>query len=152
MEKIIMKNRIYPTKKAVPYHFLEHANELVMDRSNAEASEVFVTVIKPGKSTPLHKHDDTEQIYYVLEGSGKVERGQNRRVQQTMNPGEVVHIPRGSYHKISCLGQKTLKYLVVDVFPGGRPRNEPTWHSHAEAVAKWLGGPLQKKGRGFALV
>ena len=147
-----MAKGIYPTKNAVPYFFLQHCNELVMDRSRAEASEVFVTVIKPGKATPLHKHDDTEQIYYVLSGMGRIERGKPRQARQTIRPGEVVHIPRGSWHKVSCFGRTTLKYLVVDVFPGGRPTREPTWHSHAAAVAQGLGGPLKKKGRGFSLV
>ena len=54
--------------------------------------------------------------------------------------------------RLSCRGRQALKYLVVDVFPGGRPKHEPNWHSHAAAVAQWLGGPLRKKGRGFSLV
>lgn len=146
------KNNIHSIRKTVPYFFLEHCNELVMDRSNAEACEVFVTVIKPGKATPLHKHDDTEQVYFVLSGQGRIERGKSRNVRHTMRPGDVVLIPRGRWHRISCLGRKMLKYLVVDVFPGGRPKHEPTWHSHAAAVAQWLGGPLKKKGRGYSLV
>lgn len=147
-----MSKHVYPTRNAVPYFFLEHCNELVMDRSRAEASEVFVTVIKPGKKTPLHKHGDTEQIYYVLSGTGRIERGKPIKSRHTIRPGEVVHIPRNTWHKVSCVGTRTLKYLVVDVFPGGRPKHEPTWHSHAAAVAKWLGGPLKKKGRGWSLV
>jgi quercetin dioxygenase-like cupin family protein len=147
-----MAKGIHSTKTGIPYFFLQHCNELVMDRSQAEACEVFVTVIKPGKATPLHKHDDTEQVYYVLSGRGRIERGKPARSRQTIRPGDVVHIPRHSWHKVSCVGRATLKYLVVDVFPDGRPRHEPTWHSHASAVAKWLGGPLKKKGRGFSLV
>ena len=147
-----MAKGIYQTKDAIPYFFLQHCNELVMDRSNAEASEVFVTVIKPGKITPLHKHDDTEQVYYILSGVGEIARGKPIRTRQAFRPGEVVHVPRRSWHQVSCQGRQTLKYLVVDVFPGGRPKKEPNWHSHAAAVAKWLGGPLKKKGRGFSLV
>ena len=82
----------------------------------------------------------------------RVERGKPIESRQTIRPGEVVHIPRTTWHKVSCVGNKTLKYLVVDVFPGGRPKHEPTWHSHAAAVAQWLGGPLKKKGRGYSLV
>lgn len=147
----VMATGIYSTKRTTPYFFLQHCNELVMDRSKAEACEVFVTVIKPGKTTPLHKHHDTEQVYYVLSGVGLVERGKSRRVRQMIRPGDVIHIPRNTWHKVSCPGRKRLKYLVVDVFPGRRPKHEPTWHSHATAVAKWLGGSLNKRGRGFSL-
>ncbi|MBI4026805.1 MAG: cupin domain-containing protein [Verrucomicrobia bacterium] len=146
-----MNQGIYSIKRTTPYHFREHTNELVMDRSHAEACEVFVTIIQPGKTTPLHKHDDAEQVYFVLSGIGRIERGQKCRTPQTIRPGEVVHIPRETYHKVSCAGKKTLKYLVVDVFPGGRPEAEPTWHSHVAGVAQWLGGRLRKKGRGFRL-
>jgi len=147
-----MARGIYPTSKTTPYFFLQHCNELVMDRSRAEACEVFVTVIKPGKATPQHKHDDAEQVYYVLSGKGLIERGKPTNVRQTIRPGDIVHVPRHSWHKVACSGRQTLKYLVVDVFPDGRPKKEPTWHSHASSVAKWLGGPLKKKGRGYSLV
>lgn len=147
-----MARGIFSTRKTVPYFFLQHCNELVMDRSEAEACEVFVTVIEPGKATPPHKHDDAEQIYYVLSGTGLVERGKLIKTRQTIRAGDVLHIPRHSWHKVSCRGRKTLKYLVVDVFPDGCPRHEPTWHSHASAVAKWLGGRLKRKGRGCSLV
>ncbi len=147
-----MGTEIYSTKETTPYFFREHCNELVMDRSRAEACEVFVTVIQPGKATPLHKHDDTEQVYYVIAGVGRVDRGKTRSTRQTIRAGDVVHIPRHTWHKVSCAGRNALRYIVVDVFPDGRPQREPTWHSHAVAVAKGLGGPLKKKGRGFSLV
>lgn len=146
-----MKKDIYSTRNTTPYFFLQHCNELVMDRSRAEACEVFVTVIKPGKATPVHKHDDTEQVYYVIEGKGRIERGKPVKSRQTIQRGDVVHVPRHSWHKVACAGRKTFKYLVVDVFPDGRPTVEPTWHSHAVNVAKWLGGSMKKKGRGYSL-
>ena len=66
---------VFSTAKTQRYRFPTHINDLVMDRSEAKHSEVFVVVVEPGKAAPLHKHDDTEQIFYVMEGEGTLTIG-----------------------------------------------------------------------------
>jgi quercetin dioxygenase-like cupin family protein len=122
---------VFSTKETVRYRFPTHVNDLVMDRADAEASEVFVVVLDPGEGPPLHVHDDTEQIFYVLEGAGELQVG---RRSQAVNPGDVVRIPRHTPHRIQCLGTGPMRYLSVDCFVGGRPAGEPTWESHVRAV------------------
>src|SRR5690606_21171868 len=123
---------VFPTDKTRRYRFPTHTNELVMDRSEATCSEVFIVVLEPGEAPPMHRHDDTEQVFYITEGRGRLEIGTGRETFEVV-PGDVVRIPVATDHRIHCLGDKPLKYIAVDCFPGGRPTDEPTWDVHARA-------------------
>ncbi|MEA3334870.1 MAG: hypothetical protein U9R25_03105 [Chloroflexota bacterium] len=56
---------VFETEKPRRYRFPTHTNYLVMDRSEATTSEVFIVEIAPGEAPPLHQHDDMEQVFYV---------------------------------------------------------------------------------------
>lgn len=126
---------VFSTASPKRYRFPTHINDLVMDRSQAASSEVFIVVLAPGEAPPLHQHDDTEQIFYVLEGEGRLEIGKNGEVF-AVKPGDVVRIPPETPHRIHCVGNASLKYLAVDSFPAGRPGAEPTWDDHVKTVCR----------------
>jgi mannose-6-phosphate isomerase-like protein (cupin superfamily) len=105
-----------------------------MDRAQAETSEVFVVVLEPGEAPPLHVHHDTEQIFYVIEGTGVLSIGDDKTFP--VQPGDVVRIPRSTYHRIQCNSAQPLRYLSVDCFVGGKPKEEPTWESHVRVICK----------------
>jgi mannose-6-phosphate isomerase-like protein (cupin superfamily) len=126
-------NYVFDTNKSKRYRFPTHINDLVMDRSEATSSEVFIVVLNPGEAPPLHQHDDTEQIFYVLEGAGQLRIGSDQQ-QFPVKPGDVVRIPPSTLHSIQCQGDSPLTYLAVDCFPAGRPTAEPTWDDHVKAV------------------
>lgn len=128
-------NYVFDTNKTKRYRFPTHINDLVMDRSEATSSEVFIVVLAPGEAPPLHQHDDTEQIFYVLEGEGRLEIGRERQ-PFAVKPGDVVRIPPSTLHSIQCQGNSTLTYLAVDCFPSGRPDAEPTWDDHVKTVCR----------------
>src|SRR5210317_2512216 len=107
---------VFSTKQPQRYRFPTHINDLVMDRSQAAASEVFIVVISPGGAPPLHQHDDTEQIFYVLEGRGRLEIG-GESEDFLVEPGDVVRIPPSALHAIHCEGPTDLRYLAIDCFP-----------------------------------
>jgi mannose-6-phosphate isomerase-like protein (cupin superfamily) len=141
---------VFPTSKVRRYQFPTHINDLVVDRADAETSEVFVVVIEPGKAPPLHKHDDTEQIFYVLKGSGVLSIGAKRK-KFPVQPGDVVRIPPHTLHSIQCTGKKPLVYLAIDCFLGGRPKNEPTWDAHARVICQqngWDYVSCRRRGKG----
>ncbi|HEY3762864.1 MAG TPA: cupin domain-containing protein [Verrucomicrobiae bacterium] len=129
---------VFPTSKIKHYRFPTHTNDLVLDRADAETSEVFVVVLEPGEAPPFHKHDDTEQIFYILKGRGLL-RVAAKRTLMSVQPGDVVRIPRKMYHSIRCDGNRPLVYLAIDCFAGGRPKAEPTWDSHARVLCKQNG-------------
>jgi len=119
------------------YYFPTHDNLLVMDRSNAEIAEAFIVQIAPNKFTHRHVHDDTEQLFYIISGKGKLtlERLGKKEVFELL-PTNFVHVPRNCYHQTFTQGNDTLKYLAIDCFPKGHNPKEPSWDDHARAVCK----------------
>lgn len=129
---------VFPASKAKRYRFPTHINDLIVDRADAETSEVFMVVLNPGEAPPRHQHDDTEQIFYVLAGAGILSIGA-RRKKFPVRPGDVVRIPPRTLHSIQCCGKKPLRYLAVDCFVGGRPKAEPTWDAHVRVMCRTNG-------------
>jgi mannose-6-phosphate isomerase-like protein (cupin superfamily) len=129
---------VFPTSKTKHYRFPTHTNNLVLDRAEAETSEVFVVVLEPGEAPPYHKHNDTEQIFYILEGRGLL-RVAAKKKPLPVRPRDVVRIPPLMFHSIRCVGKHPLVYLAIDCFLGGRPKAEPTWDSHARVICKQNG-------------
>jgi quercetin dioxygenase-like cupin family protein len=121
---------VFDIKNARHYRFPTHVNDLIVDRADAATSEVFMVVLEPGESAPLHIHDDTEQIFYVLEGHGLLTIGTEEETMQAV-PGNVVRIPPSTWHRIEAVGGP-MRYLAVDCFLGERPSNEPTWDDHVK--------------------
>lgn len=130
---------VFSTADTTRYRFPTHTNLLVMDRADATTSESFISVMEPGEAPPLHKHDDTEQVFYVLSGRGRVVIGEGEEDMGEIGPGDLVRIPPGTWHRVPCVGDEALRYLVVDCFPGGRPTAEPTWESHVRVVCEGNG-------------
>jgi mannose-6-phosphate isomerase-like protein (cupin superfamily) len=134
---------VFPTSKTKRYRFPTHTNDLVLDRADSQTSEVFVVVLEPGEAPPLHKHDDTEQVFYILEGEGVLRIGSDQK-EFAVHPTDVVRIPPTVLHSIRCAGQKPLRYLAIDCFTAGRPKDEPTWDSHARAMCRERGWDYDK--------
>ena len=84
---------VFSTKKTVRYRFPTHTNDLVMDRSQAETSEAFMVVLEPKEAPPLHVHDDTEQIFYVVRGAGTLYIGADNPQRFRVKVGDLVRIP-----------------------------------------------------------
>jgi oxalate decarboxylase/phosphoglucose isomerase-like protein (cupin superfamily) len=79
----------------------------------------------------------------VLEGAGVLQIGEERK-RYAVQAGDVVRIPRRTPHRIECVGPKTLRYLSVDCFSGGRPVAEPTWDSHVRTICAQNGWALDR--------
>lgn len=129
---------VFSTKETIHYRFPTHVNDLVIDRKDAETSEVFIVVLEPGEAPPLHIHHDAEQIFYVLEGKGLLQISDTTE-RQPVQPGDVVRVPPHTYHRIFCDGNRPLRYLSVDCFVGAKSNEEPTWESHVRALCEQNG-------------
>jgi oxalate decarboxylase/phosphoglucose isomerase-like protein (cupin superfamily) len=106
-----------------------------VDRADSQTSEVFIVVLEPGEAPPLHQHDDTEQVFYILEGEGTLRIGSEKK-EFAVRPADVVRVPPTVLHSIQCTGQKPLRYLAIDCFVAGRPKAEPTWDSHVRVMCR----------------
>ena len=129
---------VFGTTNLKRYEFPTHINDLVVDRAVAACSEVFVVVVHPGRAPPWHKHDDTEQIFFVLEGRGTLEIGADKK-RFPVAPGDVVRVPVATFHSIRAEGDTDLKYLCVDCFGGRRNPGEPTWDDHVKTLCRQQG-------------
>lgn len=119
------------------YRFATHINDILLPREEAEVIEAFKVVIEPGQYTHRHVHPEAEQLYYVRSGRGRavytLADGETREFE--LEPEDVVHVPRHTYHQIFCTSEdEPLVYLCIDGFPEGIPADEPTWDSHAQAI------------------
>jgi mannose-6-phosphate isomerase-like protein (cupin superfamily) len=81
---------------------LAHRNSCIAQQSLAEAR------LPPGARTSPHFHPRTEEIYYIIEGTGSMHIGEERRDVQ---PGDAIAIPPGTVHTIANTGSQTLKFL-----------------------------------------
>jgi len=130
-------NYIFKTNSWERYCFPTHINDLIMDRSEAKFSEVFIVIIEPGKAPPIHKHDDTEQIFYILEGRGTLKISENENFTEFLiEPGDIVRIPVSNWHSIMADKNQPLKYLAIDCFGNSKNEDEPTWESHVKVLCK----------------
>jgi mannose-6-phosphate isomerase-like protein (cupin superfamily) len=81
---------------------LGERNSCIANQSLAEAR------LPPGGQTTKHYHPQTEEIYYLLEGAGRMEiDGELRDV----GPGDAIAIPPGARHRITNTGVGVLKFL-----------------------------------------
>jgi quercetin dioxygenase-like cupin family protein len=117
---------VFGTETLARYQFPTHITDLVIDRAQAAYAEVFVVVIRPNHAPPVHKHDDMEQIFYMLSGHGTLSIGSGAAQQQLrVKPGDVVRIPISTFHSIKADAEADLKYLSVDCFGPNRGNSEP---------------------------
>ncbi|HDY87406.1 MAG TPA: cupin domain-containing protein [bacterium] len=137
------KQYVFSTTHTKRYKFPTHINDLIIDRSEAQTSEVFIVVLNPGQAPPLHKHDNTEQVFYILEGMGTLFIGKEEE-KYPVKTGDVVRIPPTVFHKIEAEGSKQMRYLAIDCFLSGRPVDEPTWDDHIKVVCHEQGWDYNK--------
>jgi mannose-6-phosphate isomerase-like protein (cupin superfamily) len=81
---------------------LAHRNSCIHNQTLAEAR------LPPGARTTPHHHVKTEEIYYILEGSGRMRVGSETK---PVGPGDAIAIPPGASHQISNTGLDNLRFL-----------------------------------------
>jgi len=99
-----------------------------MDLTNIDKAEPFVTkdgstirelhhtaeqslaeaTLEPDQATERHYHRATEEIYFVLKGSGRMEVDGDMRI---IRPGDAVLIPPGAWHTLDNNGSSELRIL-----------------------------------------
>lgn len=81
---------------------LAYRNSCIINQSLAEAR------LPPDASTTGHRHLKTEEIYYILDGNGLMQIGDERR---QVGAGDAIAIPPGAFHQITNTGPVVLKFL-----------------------------------------
>ena len=81
---------------------LAYRNSSIRHQSLAEAR------VHPHSSTQEHFHANSEEIYYITHGRGRIRVGQEEREVQT---GDAIAIPPGTRHKLWNIGHEALRLL-----------------------------------------
>ena len=81
---------------------LAHRNSSITNQSLAEAR------LPVGACTTPHLHPQCEEIYYLLEGTGRMQVEDEVR---EVTIGDAIAIPPGARHQITNNGQVTLRFL-----------------------------------------
>ena len=71
---------------------LAHRNSCITNQTLAEAR------LQPGGSTTPHRHELTEEIYYILSSTGLIRVADET---QEVGPGDAIAIPPGTRHQIT---------------------------------------------------
>ena len=76
------------------------------------ALAAFEQLAPPGSATPMHRHDGTDEHFYVLAGEVTFHGpgGAHR-----CGPGAFVSVPRGSVHGFRVTGAEPARLLVLSV-------------------------------------
>jgi len=107
--EIVNRNRVqaFVTKDASEIReILAPRNSAIQRQSLAEAT------LHPGQASVEHCHPRTEEIYYILQGTGRIKVGEEAR---EVLPGDGIAIPPGQRHRIRNTGKEDLVFLCCCV-------------------------------------
>jgi mannose-6-phosphate isomerase-like protein (cupin superfamily) len=135
-----MTKYVFDSVNAKRYKFPTHINDIVVDRADATTSEAFMVILEPGKATHVHKHDDVEQIFYILDGEGTLLIGADKQAFP-LKPTQVARIPPGTLHTVTVKGDKSMRYFCIDCFCADNTSKslEPTWEDHVKTICREQG-------------
>jgi mannose-6-phosphate isomerase-like protein (cupin superfamily) len=91
-----------------------HGSEIrpLVDRTTAEIElcSLAEEVLPPGAAVGRHHHTATEEVYYILRGSGRMTVGDEERA---VGAGDAIFIPRATTHTLANTGAEPLVLLLV---------------------------------------
>ena len=93
----------YPTKDGSEIRELMHPG-----RSGDGRQSLAEAIVRSGQKTLLHQHHETEELYHVTQGAGRMTMGRNTF---TIAAGDTVRIPPGTPHCVENLGSAPLHIL-----------------------------------------
>lgn len=83
--------------------------------------------VPPGASLGLHVHARTEEIYFIIAGSGRMRLGEE---VNEVGPGDLIVTALGDRHGIEAIGDEDLEFVCAEAMPpsisGLLPEQSPT--------------------------
>jgi mannose-6-phosphate isomerase-like protein (cupin superfamily) len=82
----------------------------ILDRTNApvQLQSLAEATLPPGAATERHYHKLSEELYFLLEGTGRMEIDGTIR---DVIPGDAILIPPGAWHQITATSLEPLRFL-----------------------------------------
>lgn len=106
---MLIINRAEAKVIATPHH-----SEIrpLMDQSNSSIKlcSLAEETLPVGATVAMHYHRVTEEIYYVLSGTGRMTIGEE---QEEVGAGDAIYIPLNSDHSLTNIGAEPMKILLI---------------------------------------
>jgi len=91
-----------------------HGSEIrpLIDRTTAPITRCSLAeeMLPPGCAVTPHHHLETEEIYYILTGSGLMTVGDET---EQVRAGDAVFVPRGLSHSLKNTGSQDIRLVLV---------------------------------------
>jgi len=104
---------------------------VLIDRSEAQLTEVGLNTWRKGLEGPPHSHEAKEQIFYVTAGTGDVVVGNAR---YSVKPGSLVYVPPRVVHQTIVTGPEPLSYFLFNAFLDSSKEGHASFADHIEKV------------------
>ena len=88
--------------------------ELISKASGARGIGIAYVEVDPGKESPAHFHEATEEVYCFVEGTGVMTVDTDTF---DVGPGDVVYLPLRSVHSIRNTSAVPLCFISADAPP-----------------------------------
>lgn len=105
---MILKN-IYDSAAGI-----EEKHRLLISKAETETIALGYVSVNKGESTAEGFHNDEEEIYLVLKGSGILFLGDEK---QEISEGDIAYVPKNTKHKMTCTSDEKLEYLYFANWP-----------------------------------
>jgi mannose-6-phosphate isomerase-like protein (cupin superfamily) len=91
-----------------------HGSEIrpLIDRTTSPVTQCSLAEewLPPGAAVTPHHHEVLEEIYYILEGAGRMTIGEETR---EVGPGDAIYIPKHNRHTLTNTGAEPMRLLLV---------------------------------------
>jgi mannose-6-phosphate isomerase-like protein (cupin superfamily) len=94
--------------------FVTKDGSFIRELHHTDAQSLAEATLEPGQATQRHYHRATEEIYFVVKGSGEMEVDGSA---EHVRPGDAVLIPAGAWHTLVNDGTSELRILCCCVPP-----------------------------------
>ena len=88
--------------------FVTKDGSAIRELHHTDAQSLAEATLEPGQATERHYHRLSEEIYFVVKGSGRLEVDGEGRI---VRPGDAVLIPPGAWHTLENNGTSELRIL-----------------------------------------
>jgi quercetin dioxygenase-like cupin family protein len=74
---------------------------------------------EPGQSTPVHHHPQQDEVFYVLEGSGRIfTRSDSSDTETKVEPKSLIFVPSGTQHGLTADSRMVVLFFKSPATPG----------------------------------
>jgi mannose-6-phosphate isomerase-like protein (cupin superfamily) len=75
--------------------------------------------LQPHLSYEPHHHDDHEEVYYIINGTGKIKI---ENEETGLRDGDIIYIPENTTHSIINDGEETIDFLAFGGYTGKKKK------------------------------